>query len=177
MRDDALTLSAQQSVPGGAELSPDGVYRYRLWREWDAARPTALFVMLNPSTADARQDDPTVRRCIRYARDWGYGRLLVGNLFALRSTDPRKLYRADDPVGPDNDACLMDMHDNATLTVCAWGVHGNNAGRGSEVIGLLSAIPHGPLHCLRTTSKGFPSHPLYLPKDAKPIPYTGEMLR
>ena len=98
-------------MTSGATFSDDGVYRYRLWREWDADLPSCLFIMLNPSTADATQDDPTIRRCIDYARRWGFGRLEVGNLFALRSTDPKALYAADDPVGPDNDDALMEMHE------------------------------------------------------------------
>jgi len=170
MFDDTLSLSSQQPMAGGAEFSDDGVYRYRLWREWDTSLPTVLFIMLNPSTADAAQDDPTVRRCIDYARRWGYGKLLVGNIFALRSTDPKRLYEADDPVGQANDGVLLDMHDRAELTVCAWGVHGHLRNRGDTVATMLKRHRPGSLHCLGITKGGAPKHPLYLPKSAMPMP-------
>ncbi len=86
----------------GAVLSADGVYRYRLWRTWDASKPTLAFLMLNPSTADATEDDPTIRRCLGFAKEWGYGSLVVVNLFALRSPNPDALRENDDPVGPEN---------------------------------------------------------------------------
>ena len=102
-----------------AAFSPDRRYRYTLRRQWDDALPYCLFVMLNPSTADATQDDPTIRRCIGFTKAWGFGGLLVGNLFALRSTDPAALYHADDPVGPENDSCLRTLRDEAALSVAA----------------------------------------------------------
>ncbi len=166
-----LPLDLNLPPTSGAVLSDDGVYRYRLWREWDADKPSCLFIMLNPSTADASQDDPTIRRCIDYARRWDFGGLVVGNLFALRATDPNRLYESDDPVGPDNDDALVDMHDNATLTVCAWGVHGHHRDRGDTVATMLSRFRHRSLYCLGTTKGGAPRHPLYLPKAATPMLY------
>ena len=112
-------------VPAGAVFSDDMVYRYRLWRTWDPELPTCLFLMLNPSTADHEQNDPTIRRCLDFAKQWGYGQLLVGNLFALRSTNPQNLRHHPEPTGgPDNDDALLAMHEEANLTVAAWGVHG-----------------------------------------------------
>ena len=111
--------------PAGAVFSDDMVYRYRLWRTWDPELPAVCFIMCNPSTADHEQDDPTIRRCLDFAKQWGYGRLLVGNLFALRATDPQKLRQHPEPTGgPDNDDTIMAMHEEANFTVAAWGVHG-----------------------------------------------------
>ena len=161
-----------QFARNGADFSDDRVYRYRLWREWDDSLPSCLFVMLNPSTADATQDDPTIRRCIDYARGWGYGALTVGNLFALRATDPTELYRADDPVGePANDDALMAMHEAATLTVLAWGVHGGYRDRDRQVLDLLGRMSWRSVYCLGATKNGSPRHPLYRPKTATAMMY------
>jgi hypothetical protein len=154
--------AAPAAVQSTATLSPCGLYRYDLTRSWDRARPRALFVMLNPSTADATQDDPTIRRCVGFARAWGCGGIVVCNLFALRSTDPKALYRHADPVGPDNDATLLDRAAMAKLTVCAWGAHGHLRGRGRTVAKLLAAAKM-PMHCLGLTKTGHPLHPLFVP--------------
>ena len=92
-----------------AEISPCGQYRYTLSRQWNPAAPAVMFIMLNPSTADARQDDPTIAKCIQLAQTWGYGRLLVGNLFAWRSPRPQDLPTAPNLIGPQNDAALMRL--------------------------------------------------------------------
>jgi hypothetical protein len=117
----------------GAELSPCRRYRYRLWRRWSDG-PVVNFVMLNPSTADAEQDDPTVRRCVGFAKSWGAGGLVVTNLYALRSTDPKALWTADDPVGPENAFHLGSGALGADTVVCAWGAEGARNGRGNEVL-------------------------------------------
>ena len=91
----------------GAELSGCGRYRYKLWRIWDPDLPPILFVMLNPSTADANSDDRTIRRCVAFAKRDGFGRLLVGNLFAYRTPYPRVLRKAEEPVGDGNDVALV----------------------------------------------------------------------
>ena len=106
---------------GGATFSADRRYRYRLWREWDRSRAVVAFVMLNPSTADASRDDPTIRRCIGFARAWGFGGVEVANLFALRATDPRHLRGVPDPVGPRNARSLKLALAHASLVVVAWG--------------------------------------------------------
>ena len=151
-----------------AEISQCRRYRYRLERWWDYNRPAVMFVMLNPSTADAIQDDRTISRCIAFARQWGYGGLLVGNLFALRSTDPKALRRSDDPVGPLNDGALLDMAENAALVIAAWGAKGTFLRRNEAVLRLLPM----PIYALKLTQDGHPNHPLYLPSDLKPFPYS-----
>lgn len=149
---------------GGAVI--DGPYRYRLWRTWAPTLPRCVFVMLNPSTADANQDDPTIRRCIAFATTWGYGSLDVVNLYALRATDPRELRRTDvDPYGgPRNwDTCCAAFA-QAQLVVAAWGVHGSRHPRGRGLFG----IPSLELHVLGLTKGGFPKHPLYVAGVTRP---------
>lgn len=161
----------------GAILSPDGRYRYLLWRraDWESAT-TVLFVMLNPSTADGEHDDPTIRRCLGYARAWGYGWLEVCNLFAWRATDPRALLReaaadADlDLIGPDNDAYLELAARRARVIVCAWGVGRQRWYRARQVAALLRRA-HPELHALRVNAAGQPCHPLYLPASLAPTPW------
>jgi hypothetical protein len=152
----------------GAVISADGDYRYRLWRTWDDEKPAVAFIMLNPSTADATTDDPTTRRCIGYAEDWGYGRLVVGNLFAFRSTDPRQLEDHSAAVGPDNDEHLLAIRDEAEKIIVAWGTHGSLRDRDHRVAHLLDA----DLYALDTTQDGQPAHPLYQPADIDPNPFT-----
>lgn len=125
-----------------------------------------MFLMLNPSTADESKNDPTVERCERWARSWGYGGLLVCNLFAFRATDPIDMKAARDPVGPDNDAAILECADRAGKVICGWGNHGGHLGRSSAV---RKALAWKELHCLRITQAGEPQHPLYLPNDIKPI--------
>lgn len=156
-----------------AVWSPDRVYRYGLTRCWDDQRPMACFVMLNPSTADAFRLDPTVRRCVGFARAWDAGGLLVLNLFGLRSTSPRALYSHDDPVGPDNDTiitqCLDGWWGALWPVVAAWGFHGRLFGRDTEVLGLIRGR-HTPM-ALGLTVDGTPRHPLYVNGSTTPTPY------
>ncbi len=151
-----------------AEISPDGLYRYLLGRRWGEG-PRATFVMLNPSTADAEQDDPTIRRCVGFAKSWGMGAVQVANLYALRSTDPAALWRAADPVGPDNDAvltaCAM-VHEGAPL-VAAWGAHA----KPRRVRHVLQLPGFERLQVLGVTKSGQPRHPLYLRSDATLRPW------
>jgi hypothetical protein len=153
-------------VSGGAQFSRDRRYRYRLWRRWDPARPQIAFCMLNPSTADEHNDDPTIRRCIGFARDWGYGGVEIVNLFALRATDPRELRRARDPIGRANDVHVIDAAQRSTAVVVAWGVHGALLERGAAALRLLS--PRARLLALGWTLAGEPRHPLYLRRDVRP---------
>ncbi|HQR19741.1 MAG TPA: DUF1643 domain-containing protein [Burkholderiaceae bacterium] len=143
-------------MEGDAALSPCGTYRYALWRKW-ASGPQVLFVMLNPSTANATQDDPTIRRCIGFARSWGFGSLAVGNLFAFRCTDPSQLQTARDPVGPENDRWLKRLRNEASLCVAAWGNEGSRSGRSITARALIE-----PTHALGLTTFGAPRHPLYV---------------
>ena len=152
-----------------AEISACGKYRYHLRRVWDLDLPRVAFIMLNPSTADDKEDDPTIRRCIAFARAWGYGGLDVVNLFAYRATDPRELKKASSPIGPDNDGNLLAVARHADKVICAWGAHGDLFGRSWRVIEKLRKEGISPL-CLEKTKKGLPKHPLYLKADLMPIP-------
>ena len=154
-------------MSGGAQFSRDRRYRYRLWRRWDATRPQIAFCMLNPSTADEHTDDPTIRRCIGYARDWGYGGVEIVNLFALRATDPRELRRSRDPIGRRNDGYVSRAARRSKAVVIAWGVHGTLLARGAATLRLLS--PRARLLALGWTLAGEPRHPLYLRRDVRPI--------
>lgn len=155
----------------GALFSNDREYRYKLWREWDVEKPTVAFIMLNPSTADETTLDRTCRRCKGYAQDWGFGKLLVGNIFALQSTDPDGLYDHPDPVGPENDRHIREIADEAEFVVAAWGHHGDLGNRGHEVAWQLDALPTCDLRALGVTKAGHPKHPLYLPAAADPEPF------
>ncbi|MCX6395777.1 MAG: DUF1643 domain-containing protein [Propionibacteriales bacterium] len=160
-----LLTTATSDAWGAASavFSPDEQHRYLLSRTWDAGRPPAVFVMLNPSTATAEVFDPTVRRCAGFARSWGAGGLVVANIFALRATNPRELYDHADPNGPDNDAALSALPPSARHRVAAWGNHGRLGERGAVVVGLLGTVTGPVLECLGTTKTGHPRHPLYVP--------------
>ena len=154
----------------GAEISECGRYRYALRRRWDDSKPAVMFIMLNPSIADARQDDPTIMKCIRYAQSWGYGELLVGNLFAWRSSRPEALLSTADPVGPDNDAALLAMAQRASRIIAAWGSWGSHCGL-KERAQIARRLFDGRLYALKINSgSGQPGHPLYLPDSIKPFP-------
>ncbi|MFG1262329.1 DUF1643 domain-containing protein [Xanthobacter aminoxidans] len=183
-------------ISAGAEISPCGTYRYRLWREWrnhpapaqwdmwtnDDGTPvvdgaghqlgepkSCVFIMLNPSTADGEQDDPTIRRCVGFAKTWGFDRLEVLNLFAYRATDPRALLaltHEKDPVGNGNSQAFKEVlsWDRPLGTiVCAWGAHGGHLGQDETALGWLKDRPR---YALGLTAGGHPKHPLYVKGDA-----------
>lgn len=156
------------SYLSGARFSPCKNYRYTLWRAW-ADRPHAMFLMLNPSTADEIDNDPTVERCQRRAAMMGYGGLHVANIFAYRSTDPAALYSVHDPVGPENDKAIMDAALNAGIVICAWGTHGKHMNRGEQVLALLRNAGVKP-YCLQINADGTPKHPLYVGYEVSPKP-------
>lgn len=169
-----------EGVEASAVLSECGTYRYRLERTWDPSRRAVGFVMLNPSTADAETDDPTLRRCQSFARAWGYGRLVVVNLYALRSTDPKALWKHPDPVGPDNGWHLgggllrePDVWNYADLRperiVAAWGANA----RREEVDRFRGTLRnfYASAYCLGTTKDGHPRHPLYVRGDTPLQPW------
>lgn len=162
-----MTLDLFQK-PDEAIFSPDGVYRYRLTRKiGPGPGGTVAFIMLNPSIATAERNDPTIRRCIGYARAWQMKRLIVGNLFALVSTDPAALYSHPDPIGPENDRYLLELATLADVIVMAYGAHGALHGRGDAVCNMLEKAGM-PLLCLSTTKDGHPGHPLYLRSNLTP---------
>jgi hypothetical protein len=155
----------------GADVSPCSRYCFRLWRSWEPALGSVTFVMLNPSTADAHQDDPTSRKCIGFARAWGLGGIEVVNLFAWRATDPRDvvraLWRRDDVVGPGNDDAILAAAQRARIVVAAWGALDQARDRAEEVLRLLGGA--GILvHHLGLSKDGAPRHPLYLRADTPP---------
>lgn len=150
-------------------------YRFRLGRRW-AEGDAVLFIMLNPSTADADNDDPTIRRCIGFAKSWGFGAMHVGNLFALRATDPRTLLWTPEPiVHPLNIAHLGDMAKASRLVVCAWG----NAPIVNRILKRKDMVHYRPLagivdpHYIDLGKDGTPKHPLYLSGDLRPKSYVG----
>ncbi len=188
-RDEHVSGCNGEYVSSGADISADGRYRYKLWREWrgthdpknwrwlgakdgadeDLGEPkSCLFVMLNPSTADSTVDDPTIRRCVGFAKSWNYERLEVVNLFAVRTSSPRTLkamhYR-EDPVGVRNEEAFDHAVVRAGLIVCAWGSHGSHMGQDETVLGWLP--PKSKLFALGFTGSGHPRHPLYLRSDTQ----------
>ena len=157
-------------TPAGARFSACRRWRTLLWRQWDGQRPVANFLMLNPSTADETVLDPTCARARDFAERWGYGALLVTNLFAWRATDPGEMLAAPDPVGRGNDAAILRAARAAALVVCAWGNHGAHLGRSAQVRQRLESAGIS-LHVLRLNAGGEPAHPLYLPARLAPVPW------
>ena len=162
-----MTRSSKQTghTEGSAGFSRCGHYRYWLRRRWDRTLPQCAVIGLNPSTADARIDDPTLRRCIGFATRWGYGSLLLVNLFAWRATDPRELAEATEPVGAQTNQWLWRASEKSALVLAAWG-------NGEQCITVVARWPRqASLHCLGTTSLGMPRHPLYCRADITPRPF------
>lgn len=150
-----------------AVFSDDREYRYTLWQWWDREKPYVMFVGLNPSTADEITNDPTVRRCLDFAKRWDYGGFCMTNLFAYRATAPQDMKAQQDPIGPLNDKYLAEVSDYAGLVVVAWGCHGKYKDRDQEALTVL----RGQLHCLGVNQDRTPKHPLYIKRDVEPIPY------
>jgi len=148
-------------TPSGAQFSRCRKWRYLLWRRW-ASGPVANFLMLNPSTADEVTLDPSCTRARGYAERWGFGALIVTNLFAWRATDPQEMRAVRDPVGRGNDAAILAAARAAGVVVCAWGNHGLYQGRSEYVLAYLGKAGLR-LHLLRLNGSGEPAHPLYLP--------------
>jgi hypothetical protein len=153
--------------PSGALFSSCRRWRYLLWRRWDERLPVANFLMLNPSTADEFQLDPSCTRARVYAERWGYGSLIVTNLFGWRATDPTAMKAVREPVGRRNDRAILQAAREAGIVVCAWGNHGAHLERSLKVLALLRQA-RVPLHALRLNGAGQPAHPLYLPGNLRP---------
>ena len=146
---------------GDADFSPCRKYRYTLRRRWLLGGGSILWVLLNPSTADAHVDDPTIRRCIAFSQRWGYRQLTLVNIFALRSTDPKELTKSLDPIGPDNDFWIERVvREDHQRVVVAWGSLGKMYGRGDDVFRYLQL--HADVYGFRLTKNGNPQHPLYV---------------
>lgn len=160
----------------GAHFSDCLRYRYRLWRIWELSKPMQMWLMLNPSTADHVDNDPTVERCQRRAKACGFGGVMVGNIFALRSTDPRGIKGVADPIGPYNDQHLRLMAElcrkQGGQIICGWGTHGAYLDRGRQVATALRDAGH-TLYALRVTKAGMPGHPLYVAYKLQPQVWEG----
>lgn len=153
-----------------AQFSSCNKYRYKLWRRW-ADGPSVAFLMLNPSTADAFRNDPTVERCHRRAVDMGFSALEVINIFAFRATDPKDLKKAKKPVGPLNNDIIIETICSADMTICSWGSHGSHQNRDQEIRLLIKQSKISP-HILALTKFDQPRHPLYVSYSQKPILWT-----
>lgn len=176
----------EKYVASGARISACGRYRYKLWREWRGTHDpkhwrwlgakdgagaelgdplSVLFVMLNPSTADAEVDDATIRKCVGFAKRWRYERMEVVNLFAYRTTSPRDLFAAKasggDIIGAENQHCTQEMVADAGMIVCAWGGHGH--GHEFHIEEVRGWLGDKPQYHLGLTRAGHPRHPLYVP--------------
>ena len=159
-------MNASLFEESSAKISGDGLYRYNLIRQWDLDLPRVLFVMLNPSTADGQSDDPTVRRCIGFARTWGFGSIEIVNLFAWRATNPRELAKVEDPVGFLNESSLRIARERSSLVIAAWG-----ADPMVRVGERLAIDVFWNMSCLGRTKGGSPRHPLYVAGAQAPEPY------
>lgn len=163
-------------VMADATFSVCGRYRLALRRSWFPERGAGhvLWVMLNPSTASAEVDDPTIRKCQKFARTWGYDGIVVANIFALRATKPEEMLAHPEPIGDGNNLVLESllMAEGIGLAMAAWGVHGAHRGRGQEVVSMAASAGR-ELHVLGLTKEGHPRHPLYVPDAAGPIPWCG----
>jgi hypothetical protein len=147
-----------------AIISSDDKYRYQLSRIWDDGKPAVLFIMLNPSTADSEADDPTIRRVINFSKSWGYGGVYVGNLYAFRSTDPKKLQSTENPEGDENIDNIKILLGLTNRVIYAWG----NNRKEPEWLRHLVDTPY----CIDISKKGIPKHPLYLKSDLQPKIYS-----
>jgi hypothetical protein len=148
-----------------------GDYRYTLTRTWDSSAEPLVFILLNPSTADASQNDPTIRRCIGFAKRWGFGGIVVVNLYAYRARNPRDMLAADDPVGTDNDRIIAEVVDGNTV-VAAWGTNARHE-RVAEVLELIPRTKR--LLALEITKYGHPRYPLYVLGEAQPLPWPASL--
>ena len=152
-----------------ASFSPCRQYRYSLTRLFVAGAKLdrcVAFVGLNPSTADEQADDPTIRRCVRFAKSWNYQGMVMLNLFGWRSTDPSVLKSISDPVGPSNDAAILDIAAAVDRVVLCWGNHGTLHDRGKLVRAMLGRV-RTPKYAFKLTAAGEPIHPLYQRADTE----------
>lgn len=153
----------------GADLSPDRVYRYRLWRRWGDG-PCMTFIGLNPSTADETEDDQTIKKCIGFAQRNGCEAIEMLNLFAFRATEPSDMKAAVDPIGPENDNVLVEHASEARFVIACWGVHGSFRQRDVAVTRMLLAAGI-PVKCLGVTQQGYPCHPVVRAYDAEIVDF------
>lgn len=164
-------IDEMRKVASPAVFDDSRLHRFFLWREWSGGNGEfCQFIGLNPSTADETVDDPTVRRCVNYAKFWGYSALCMTNIFSFRATDPKKMFAAPFPNLAENDASIALAASKAAIVIAAWGTNGKAWGRGHDVLGIVLK-ERKELHALRVTKNGYPAHPLYLPSRLSPILY------
>lgn len=144
------------------------LYRYELWRRWGPSDRFVNFIGVNPSTADEYSNDPTIRKCIKFAQSWGYDALCMTNLFAYRSRDPKALSRVEDPTGNANDRHLIERASEAAIVIACWGRNGEFLERDKEVLSMIDR----DIYCIRKLADGVPEHPLYIPGSTRPIKLT-----
>ena len=163
-----------KAIESGATFSECRAFRYSLFRVWDAELTRLVCVGLNPSTADERQDDPTIRRVIGFAKQWAFGGISMLNLFAYRATEPTVMLAHSAPIGPENNEAIRAEISKAGMVLVAWGNSAGNLGvkRALEVLAIVRECKKTPM-CLGVTASGQPKHPLYIPADFQPIEYKG----
>jgi len=149
-----------KTIKSGAIFSNCREYRYVLWRIWDDDMPKVMFIGLNPSTADETDDDPTIRRCIGFAKRWGFGGVYMLNIFAYKAVQPEQMKKAADSIGAENDGYLARYAEMSSLVIGAWGNHGVYLNRGAGVIEMFPTM-----QCMKMTKRNQPAHPLYLRSD------------
>ena len=149
-----------------AILSEDRKYRYVLSRIWDESKPLVVIIGLNPSTADEKDDDNTIKKCINFSKNWGYGGLYMWNLFAFRATAPSDMFNASSPIGEENSKYIEKYSKLSDKVICAWGNNGNFKNRSKEVLLNIENKFY-----LKLNKTGEPAHPLYLNKNLIPIKF------
>lgn len=164
-----LEISSFSAI-SGAVFSDCRTWRYSLWRIWNDSLAKVAFIGLNPSTADEEINDPTVTRCINYAKKWGFGGMYMLNIFGYRATDPKKMKGFSEPIGERNNASISYVlgKNDVDLAVCAWGNHGLHLGRGKEMLSFIKGMDV-KICCLDRNKNGMPKHPLYLKSDLEPV--------
>lgn len=184
MANSSIPLSKMKSdcpnavvVTGGAKFDRSKRYRYLLTRVWEPQNPALLFIMLNPSTADERKNDPTISRCFSIAKRFGFGSFEVVNLFAYRTAYPKELKACARPVGRINDRIILEASMRAQCIVAAWGNWGNIGGRDLDVLEMLNENGLVDFKCLGTTRQGHPRHPLFLPADRELSEFSHRQVR
>jgi hypothetical protein len=164
-----LRQNTINNIEYGAIFDVNGRYRYSLWRAWSAHHPRIAFILLNPSTADEQINDPTIRRCMAFARAWNFGSMEVVNLFAYRATDYRDLFKANQPIGEENNRFLLRAVECCSTIILGWGNRGTFLSRERQVLQLLAGRQN--VYCLGITKDGQPRHPLYIKGDTNLEPF------
>ncbi len=151
-------------IKSDAIFSEDNIHRYALIHEWELDRPSLMIISLNPSAEDGELNNPTIRRCIGFAKRWGFGRLFITNLFSFKTSSPKDLFNSENPIGNKNDYWLKKLSKKVDKVVLAYGNHGKFKNRHEEILKII----HDP-YCIKKSKTGMPMHPLYLKYTEEPI--------